>query len=293
MRFVTEHTELVNRPPYADWQCVLSIGNTSALEQALRIFTERGDYIMAEEYTYSSAAETARPLGLNILSVQMDRGGLIPEVMDDILSNWDTTARGARKPHLLYTIPTGQNPTGATQSAERRRAIYRVAQKHDLYILEDDPYYYLQMQPYTGLNAPDAPPPSSNEEFLSTLVPTILSMDIDGRVMRMDSFSKVVAPGTRTGWITASEQIAERFTRHNECSTQNPSGFAQIILYKLLDETWGHAGYLEWLIHLRLEYTRRRDWLLAACEKYLPREVVNWDPPAAGMFVAHPSPQTT
>jgi aromatic amino acid aminotransferase I len=286
LRFVTEHTELVCNPPYADWQCVLTVGSTSALEQAYRIFTERGDYIMAEEYTFTSAVETARPLGLNVVSIKIDSDGLIPEAMDDILSNWDPNARGARKPHLLYTIPTGQNPTGATQGAERRRALYHVAQKHDVYILEDEPYYFLQMQPYTGANAPDVPPPASNEEFLSALVPTLLSMDVDGRVMRLDSFSKVIAPGTRTGWITASEQIVQRFTQYNECSPQNPSGFSQIILYKLLDETWGHVGYLQWLIHLRLEYTKRRDALLAACEKYLPREVVSWNPPAAGMFVS-------
>jgi len=115
------------------------------------------------------------------------------------------------------------------------------------------------MQPYTGPDAPDVPPPTNNEEFLKALIPTYLSMDIDGRVMRMDSFSKVIAPGTRVGWITASKQIVERFIRHNECSNQNPSGISQLILYKLLDESWGHDGYLQWLINLRLQYTKRRD----------------------------------
>jgi len=109
-------------------------------------------------------------------------------------------------------------------------------------------------------------------------------MDVDGRVLRLDSFSKVISPGSRVGWITASEQIVERFIRHSECSTQNPSGFAQIILFKLLDETWGHAGYLDWLINLRLEYTKRRDVILHACENFLPREVASWNPPMAGMF---------
>jgi aromatic amino acid aminotransferase I len=144
------------------------------------------------------------------------------------------------------------------------------------------------MQPYTGANAPDVPPPASHEEFLEALVPTLLSMDVDGRVLRMDSFSKVIAPGTRTGWITASEQIVERFIRANETSVQNPSGISQIVLYKLLDESWGHGGYLQWLFHLRMEYTKRRDSILAACEKYLPRDVVSWNPPAAGMFVCVP-----
>ncbi|KAA8573985.1 hypothetical protein EYC84_005524 [Monilinia fructicola] len=258
---------------------------TSALEQTYRIFCERGDYVLSEEYTFASAVETAAPLGVKFLGVKMDAEGLLPEALDELLSNWDEKARGARKPFVLYTVPSGQNPTGATQGTKRRHAIYKVAQKHDLYILEDEPYYFLQMQPYTGPDAPDVPPPANNEEFLKALIPTYLSMDTDGRVMRMDSFSKVIAPGTRVGWITASEQIVERFVRSNENSNQNPSGISQIVLYKLLDESWGHGGYLQWLVNLRLEYTKRRNVILAACEKYLPKSIVSWNPPTAGMFL--------
>ena len=250
------------------------------------MFTTRGEFILSEEYTFTTAIETAIPMGVRVVGIKMDEEGLLPSSMDDILSNWDEQARGAPKPWLLYTVPSGQNPTGATQSEDRRHDIYRCAQKHDLYILEDEPYYYLQMQPYTGPNAPDVPAPASHEEFLKALVPSLLSMDVDGRVMRMDSFSKVIAPGTRVGWITASEQVVERFVRHHGLSTQNPSGISQLVLFKLLDETWGHAGYMDWLINLRLEYTKRRDIICYACEKFLPREVASWSPPAAGMFVS-------
>jgi aromatic amino acid aminotransferase I len=288
LRFVTEHTEIVCNPPYQDWQCCLTVGSTAALEQAYRMFCERGDYVLSEEYTFASAVETAAPLGVKFLGVKMDSEGLLPESLDEILSNWDVKERKARKPFLLYTVPTGQNPTGATQGVERRKAVYKVAQKHDVYIIEDEPYYFLQMQPYTGAGAPPVPPPANHEEFLKALAPTYLSIDVDGRVMRMDSFSKVIAPGTRVGWITASEQIVERFIRHNETSIQNPSGLSQMVLYKLLDEGWGHGGYLDWLIDLRLAYTKRRDGLLAACEKFLPTDLISWNPPAAGMFVSNP-----
>ncbi|RAL66183.1 hypothetical protein DID88_005855 [Monilinia fructigena] len=209
LRWVTEHTEIVCNPPYADWGCTLSVGSTSALEQTYRIFCERGDYVLSEEYTFASAVETAAPLGIKFLGVKMDAEGLLPEALDEILSNWDEKARGARKPFVLYTVPSGQNPTGATQGIKRRHAIYKVAQKHDLYILEDEPYYFLQMQP----------------------------------------------------------------------------GISQIVLYKLLDESWGHSGYLQWLVNLRLEYTKRRNVILAACEKYLPKSIVSWNPPTAGMFL--------
>jgi aromatic amino acid aminotransferase I len=115
IRFVTEHTEIVCNPPYADWQCALTVGSTSGLDLAYRMFCERGDYILGEEYTFASAVESALPLGIKYIGIEMDDQGLVPESMDSILSNWDAKARGAKKPCLLYTVPSGQNPTGATQ----------------------------------------------------------------------------------------------------------------------------------------------------------------------------------
>lgn len=293
LRFVTEHTEIVHNPPYSDWQSVLTSGSTSGVEIALRMLCSRGDVLLTDEYAFSSTVETARPLGVRSCGIKMDDEGLMPTDLDRILSTWDPSKwNGSPKPKVIYTVPTGQNPTGATQSLERRKDVYNVCQKHDIYILEDEPYYFLQMQPWTGGGATAAShPPSTHEEFLSSLIPSFLTLDVDGRVMRLDSFSKVISPGARCGWITASEQIIERFIRHQEVSVQNPSGIAQIILYKMLDETWGHAGYLDWLIDLRMQYTHRRDILLSACDKHLPQEVASWTAPAAGMFVSLiPSP---
>lgn len=265
----------------------MTVGNTSALDMALRMFTSRGDYILSEEYMFCSAVETVRPMGVKIVGIKIDSEGLIPEHMDEILSEWNPQTRGgAKKPCLLYTVPTGQNPTGTTQGVERRRKIYQVCQKHDVYILEDDPYYFLQMQPY---RSPPSTEPMSHMAFLKSLIPSLLSMDVDGRAMRLDSFSKIVAPGTRTGWVTASAQIIDRFVRHSETSIQNPSGVSQLILYKLLDAEWGHGGFLDWLMYLRKEYTRRRDIILNACERELTggglERVVQWIIPRAGMFV--------
>ena len=285
VRMITEHTEIVHSPPYQDWQCCMSVGNTSSLELAFRMFVERGDYLLTDSYVFSSAAETARPLGARWLGVDMDEEGMLPSHLDSILSGWDPKKRdNKKKPFLVYMVPCGHNPTGATQSLRRKKEIYRIAQKHDLYIIEDEPYYFLQMQTYTGADTPDPPPPSSHKDFLESLVPSYLSLDVDGRVMRLDSFSKVIAPGLRASWITASEQIVERFTRHSEVCIQNPSGVSQIILFKLLEETWGHGGFLDWLIYIRLEYTRRRNILVGACELFLPQEVASWYPPMAGMF---------
>ncbi|KAH6659538.1 pyridoxal phosphate-dependent transferase [Truncatella angustata] len=287
LRWVTEHTELCHRPPYSDWRSALTIGSTGSLECAYRMFCDRnrGDSVLTEEFSFSTALETAAPLGIKVFGAKMDEQGLLPESMDVMLSKWDESERGARKPTVLYTVPSGQNPTGATQGKQRRKDIYEVCRKHDIIIFEDEPYYFLQMQPYTGSDSPSVSPPANVDEFLGGLIPSFLSIDVDGRVMRHDSFSKVVVPGARMGWITASEQIIERYIRHAESCSQGPSGFSQLAMYKLLDEEWGHEGYLQWLMNLRLEYTSRRNALLRACEKYLPQDVVTWNPPAAGMFL--------
>ena len=265
----------------------MSGGNTSALDLALRTFAERGDSILVEEYTYPTVFESGLPLGLNFEGIRMDDEGLIPEHMDQILENWAVNRKGCRKPHLLYTVPTGQNPSGATPSLERRHAIYNIAQKHDLYILEDDPYYYIQMPPNTGEYQAGKKCNTTSEEFMAALVPSYLSLDVDGRVFRMDSFSKIICPGVRTGWITASEQIIERLVRTHETSLQNPSGFSQIMLFKLLNESWGQIGLVSWLFYLQQEYTKRRDNLVAAFEAYVPKDIVSLSPPKAGFFVSH------
>lgn len=297
LRWVTEHTELVFNPPYADWRACLTVGSTGALEQALRMLCDRhrGDAVLMDEFAFSTALETAEPLGLKVVGVAIDEQGLLPASMDEILSTWDPAQRGgARKPHVLYTVPSGQNPTGATMGTQRRREVYAVCQKHDVFIIEDEPYYFLQMEPYVpgqgaDPNAPSHKTPDGTEsvdEFLASLIPSLLSMDVDGRVLRMDSFSKVVIPGSRMGWVTGSEQIIERYIRHAEVASQGPAGLSQVVLHKLLDEHWGHEGYFRWLMNLRVEYTKRRDVILAACDEFLPREVVSWTAPPAGMFVS-------
>ncbi|KAF4123733.1 aromatic amino acid aminotransferase I / 2-aminoadipate transaminase [Geosmithia morbida] len=289
-RFITEHTELVYDPPYADWQVCQTVGSTGALEQAIRLLCDRGrgDTVLTDEYTFPTAVETIRPQGISVVGVRMDEQGILPDDMDSLLTSWDAGARGSRKPHVIYLIPTGQNPTGATQGAGRRRAVYDVCRKHDIFIIEDEPYYFIQMPPYRGVGK-DEPATDGAEEsiddFLRGLVPTYLSLDVDGRVMRMDSFSKVLAPGSRMGWITASKQVVDMFKLHAEVANQGPGGLAQVVLWKLLDETWGHEGYLRWLINLKNSYTKRRDTLLSACDEFLPAEFASWTPPEAGMFL--------
>lgn len=280
LNFIREHTKKVHDVAFKDWDVLLSVGNTEAWDTVLRTFTNRGDAILAEEFAFPSAAEAAHGNGITIVPAKMDLDGIIPEQLDDQLNNWV-----GNKPKLLYTVPTGQNPTGSTLSAERRQAVYKIAQKHDLIIVEDEPYYFLQMPTYTKDEAKRAEleKTPSYDEFLNGLVPSYLNFDVEGRVIRLDSFSKVLAPGSRVGWIVAQERFIERMLRLHEVSIQVASGFGQSIVYGVL-QRWGQQGYLDWLVGLRKTYTHKRDIAVDAMEKYLPKEVVEFIAPTAGMF---------
>ena len=299
--FITQHTQMVHNPPYDHWECIMTAGNTWALETCLRNLFNKGDSILMEEYTFSSAIETVRPLGIRIAGMAMDGDGVNAEALDSQLSNW--TSSMGKKPKVMYTIPTGQNPTGSSMSLERRKAVYKVAQKHDLLIIEDEPYYFLQMPVWkpkaertTETNGTTTTTSMMNNEeeqekngsigkaLIKQLIPSFLSMDVDGRVLRFDSFSKTIAPGTRCGWITGPSQIVERILRHTEVTTQAPAGFSQIILYNMIALDWGHEGFFLWLTYIRKVYTERRDNCLDAMYEFMPKEVVSWTNPLAGMF---------
>lgn len=277
--FIREHTKIVHDIPYDGWDILATVGNTQSWDATLRTFTSPGDVILVEEFSFSSALETANALGAIQFPVPVDDFGIIPEKLESILNDWT-----GPKPKLLYTIPTGQNPTGSSLSVERRKAIYKLAQDHDFIIVEDEPYYYLQMETYTtDVAAREGKTVHGHKEFVSALVTSFISLDVDGRVVRLDSFSKVLAPGSRIGWVVAQKPLLERYMRLHEVSVQTPSGFTSSLVNGTL-QRWGQEGYLDWLIGLRSEYTHKRDVAIDAVNKYFPKEVSHFTPPVAGMF---------
>nr|AQV04223.1 putative aminotransferase [Chaetothyriaceae sp.] len=276
LRFITEHVELVHDPPYSDWGTCLSAGSTSALEIALRIFCNRGDTILAEQLTYPGFLEAAELLGVAVRGIEMDAEGIKPESLSKTLRNWNEA--DGRKPSMLYTIPSGHNPTGTSQTYERKLEVYSIAEEHDLIIIEDDPYYFLQLNfcKTSGGNGQD---------FLKSLIPSYVSIDTSGRVVRLDSTSKILAPGLRAGWVTANDCIIDKFLSYHEVSTAFVNGPSQLMLYKLLEESWGHLGFLNWLADLSARYRQRREIMVQACQTHLPRTLCTWSVPPHGLFL--------
>ena len=141
----------------------------------------------------------------------------------------------------------GQNPTSGVLSLQRRRELYALCCKYDIMIVEDDPYWYLQFPSATARNTTTTSDPSNNSfnheipmfanaepvpegwkssgyEFLDSIVPSSIQIDTEGRVIRLDTFSKTIAPGCRLGWISAQPQLIEYILKVTETSTQQPSG---------------------------------------------------------------------
>lgn len=276
IQFLTTHVSHIHAPQFSDWEICLSIGSTSALEIAFRNFVNAGEFVLVEEFTYSGTIEAAKPLGIKLLPVCMDSNGLCPTSLETILSSWPKYFPGKPKPKVLYTIPTGQNPTGITQPLERRQQILEIAEIHDLLIIEDDPYYYLSFVKDDGLSK-------------SSFVPSYLSLSKSGRVLRLDSTSKILAPGLRLGWITAPKAIVETFQASHDFGIVHPSGLSQVIVYKLLSEAWGHGGFAQWLQNLADLYRRKAAVITTAMERILkqPNFPCNcsWTDVQAGMFI--------
>ena len=178
----------------------------------------------------------------------------------------------------------GQNPTSGLLSVERRKAIYAICVKYDVLIVEDDPYWYLQYPSATSAEQQNYNiPNSSGYKFLDSLVPSYLSVDYEGRVVRLDTFSKTVAPGCRLGWITAQPALIEKILMYTQTSTQQPSGFVQSMIAQLVmgpdgslppaertgffgsssaskqqqQKGWKVDGWVRWLEGLRGNYERR------------------------------------
>ncbi|KAI4257751.1 MAG: hypothetical protein LQ352_001526 [Teloschistes flavicans] len=285
--------------PYADGpEIILSCGNTDGFSKTIEALSnvwdagydsvEDREGILVEEFCYMGAIQTVKPRGLNIVPVAVDDEGMKATGkggLEDVLKHWDDSK--GKRPHLIYTVTIGQNPTSGVLSVGRRKDIYALCSKYDIIIVEDDPYWYLQYpsanpsamanrrNPASSNRLASSPSsntaPSSGYPFLDSLVPSYLSVDTEGRVVRLDTFSKTVAPGCRLGWITTQPALCERLLRITESSTQQPSGFVQSVIAETImgpqnrngrgggmdDLGWKTDGWVRWLEGLRGNYERR------------------------------------
>ncbi|KAL1742872.1 pyridoxal phosphate-dependent transferase [Schizophyllum fasciatum] len=283
MDWMRDFFEHAYRPGYPEWQMIMDCGSTDGWSKVANLLLEEGDTLLVEQHTYPSGQALWIPMGVTAVPIAIDRDGLVPEAMARTLDTWATERPNQRKPKVLYCVPVGQNPTGSTLTAARKQAIYDICVRHDIVIVEDDPYYFMQLPAYQP-HAPSTPtPPSpSPTDFLTSLVPPFLHYDRDGRVLRLETVSKTLAPGFRLGFLLANPLFAERLARATEVATQAPSGWSQAVLCATLT-AWRPDGYARWLAGLRDAYAARRD---ALCASLAAHFAVDWaDASADGVAV--------
>jgi 2-aminoadipate transaminase len=234
-------------------QIFLTSGAQQGMDLLSRLLVEPGRPVVTEWAVYDGIQMAARQSDAEILTVASD-----PVQGIDVDELAALLARGAR-PAFVYVIPSGHNPLGASLSLEARQRLVELARRHQVPLVEDDVYGFLY---YAGEAAP--PLRALEEEW----------------VFYLGSFSKILAPSLRAGWIVVPERLAARLSPLKHAIDLDTPSFSHRMIAAYL-----RAGHLPaHLAMLRAEYRRRRDALLAALRTHFPPEA-RWSSPESGMFV--------
>ena len=224
------------------------------------------DAIALSEPAYPGALSAFKSFTDHFISVPIDERGMKTDVLADALQA--RVKNGQSPPKLIYTVPNGHNPGGVTLAPERRIHLLELATEHDLLIVEDDPYQLVRLD--------DGPPR-----------PTLQALDrerFDGqRVVRLDSFSKIFAPGLRIGYASGPTDLLRQFELFKQSSNLHTSTLTQALLHAYLKS----AGPDGLKAHIRKScalYRANRDTMVEAAGVHLPSEV-RFNVPAEGMFI--------
>jgi DNA-binding transcriptional MocR family regulator len=237
-------------------------GAQEGLHTMAYLFLDREDCIALSEPAYPGALGAFHAFSEHFIPIPLDADGMITTELERILAN--RKAAGEALPKFVYEVPNGHNPAGVSLSLERRRHLLQIASRYDLLILEDDPYQLLRLDD-------------------GGCLPTLQSLDDEARVVRLDSFSKIFAPGLRLGYASGPAEIIGYFQLYKQGANLHTSAMDQSILAGFFA---GHTSE-EFRALIRENcgvYRRNRDAVLAAARKHLPADI-RYAVPAAGMFL--------
>lgn len=236
---------------------VITDGSQQGLDLLGRILVNNGEPVLVEDPAYIGGMSAIKSYGGKPAGVAMDSEGPIPAAMEQTIRK--LTGRG-KKPKLFYTVPNFQNPTGATTSLQRRHEILAIASCHDLVIIEDDPYGSLC---YEGEVPPD-----------------YKSLDREDRVIYLGSYSKILIPGIRIGWMAGPKALVEKVTLAKQTADLCSSSLGQQLAYSLSRE-----GFIEKHIkQLNELYREKRDVMIDSMEKCFPSGI-DFTKPKGGFFI--------
>lgn len=232
---------------------VVVAGAQQGIDLICKTFCNEGDVILCEDPSFIGSLNCFRSYGAKLKGIPMDGDGIDLALLEEALKTTPNVK-------LLYLIPNFQNPTGITMSLEKRKAVYALAKQYGALILEDNPYGDLR---YEGED-----------------VPTLKSMDEDGIVLYCGSFSKVLSPGLRVGYVLAHKDIIPKITVGKQCTDVHTNILAQHICERYMAE-YDLPAHIE---DLRVLYRKKRDLMLDSLAKYL-HPAVTFTHPQGGLFI--------
>lgn len=234
----------------------VTVGSQQALDLLTKVFCDPGDVVLAEAPSYVGALSTFASYQAEVVHVEMDDKGLLPDRLREAVL---TLAAQGKTVKFLYTIPNYSNPSGITQTLERRKAVLQVARETGLLIVEDNPYGLLDLE--------------------GGRLPAIRSMESE-QVIYLGSFSKTFSPGLRVGWVLAPHAVREKLVLAQEAATLSPPTFSQYVVSTYLKV----HDWRQQITVFRDMYRQRRDAMLDALPDHMP-EGTTWTHPLGGFFV--------
>ena len=231
---------------------ILGQGSLQLLDIIARVMTNPGDLVYTENPTYDRTLKLLTRIGNRVTGFTLESDGMNVDEMEIRLKNGD-------RPVFLYTIPDFQNPSGTALSLEKRKRIAELAHKYKFWIIEDSPYRRLR---YRGQD-----------------IPSIFSIAPE-RVLKLSSFSKLICPGLRVGYLVAPEPLNDQIARWAEDTYINSSYLNQAIVYDYCQRGWLDEN-IQFLKEL---YKPRLDATLKSLEKHMSR-TASWSSPEGGFFV--------
>jgi 2-aminoadipate transaminase len=232
-------------------------GSQQALDLMGKIFLNPGDAVLVESPTYLGALQAFNQYQASYAIVPMDEDGMRVDEVERLLSRQGS---GAPPIKFIYALPNFHNPTGRSMSLERRQRLVALASQFGVPIIEDDPYGELR---YEG-----------------QALPTLKSLDTDGSVIYLGTFSKILAPGFRLGWILAGPEVMETLLHGKQPSDLHTGMAQQMATYEV-----AKGGFVdEHIERIKAFYRERRDVMLRSMQEHFPAGA-QYTRPAGGLFV--------
>ena len=236
-----------------DDETIIVTGGQQGIELTCKVMCNEGDVVISENPSFIGALNSFRSLGAKLVGVPLKDDGMDIAALENAL-------KSNPKTKLIYTIPSFQNPAGITSTLENRKAVYELARKYDVLIIEDNPYGDLR--------------------FAGEDVPTYKSFDTDGRVVYCGSFSKILSAGIRVGTLTANKELVSKIVLAKQVEDVHTNVFFQMVCAKYMSE-YDLEGHIE---KIRKLYMHKAGLMIAALEKYMPADV-KFTRPDGGIFL--------